>query len=578
MKTKTAVIIGSVILAFLAVVAGIYAATQIRGDVSSYAAKISKGHTFLERGDYDNAMLEFQSAIQLDDTQEDGYIGLSMVYRQQGRLDDAKSILQTGLQKSSSNARIQAQLMTNFPNQDAITGIRSDAAEYEPEAGKDLKNISSTVDSDLLRFLATATFSDYLYTYPDLSSRLDGDRCVVTFSNLNAALIYYDTADTRVIDHTTQEPYREFRPNEIIYYNISELFGGISSMTYENLNEVSGVSTLAQNGDSIEMELYGCRMIIPCREDGTATLNAQGTIYPTGVYTSTGDHVLTGTIIDASNGSPVPGAELNFYAGFGTQGTHYSTVSDEIGKYTVNVAESGAFTVIISKLGYITETFQIYVTGLSAESHNNFTISTELGQGMYRIVLTWGALPPDLDSHLTGTASDGTYIHVYYQAMTAIARDGSNIAMLDVDDTDGYGPETTTIRDTNGSFYFDVVDYTKSTGVGGSGAQVKIYKGNSLAYTVTPDGSVGMEWRVCQIINGEIIIINQDKPIPTPAPTARPQTSRPQQTQAPVQPEIPISDYPGSGDQVILEPFPFEDIGGDGEYIVIGDFDPHLWG
>lgn len=132
-----------------------------------------------------------------------------------------------------------------------------------------------------------------------------------------------------------------------------------------------------------------------------------------------------------------------------------------------------------------------------------------------RIVLTWGADPVDLDSHLTGPSPAGGRFHVYYgdqEFFTDGTYNGNSaanlVAELDYDDVTSYGPEVTTIHVMiPGTYYFYVHDYTtysdaSSLVMADSGACVKVYYGNSTTpaatYTITP-GKRGTIWNVCQL-------------------------------------------------------------------------------
>jgi len=96
-----------------------------------------------------------------------------------------------------------------------------------------------------------------------------------------------------------------------------------------------------------------------------------------------------------------------------------------------------------------------------------------------RIVLNWGAEPLDLDSHLMFQGN-----HIYFSSKT-----GSD-ALLDVDDTNSYGPETITIsRKHDGQRYvYAVHDYSDLNRHGldhlaKSGARVYVYVGQTLIKT-----------------------------------------------------------------------------------------------
>ncbi|MBB3226454.1 hypothetical protein FHW69_001044 [Luteibacter sp. Sphag1AF] len=123
-----------------------------------------------------------------------------------------------------------------------------------------------------------------------------------------------------------------------------------------------------------------------------------------------------------------------------------------------------------------------------------------------RIVLTWGANPRDLDSHIVYPGNN-----IYYAS-----KRGTD-ANLDVDDTDSFGPETITLeRKHEGETYvYAVHDYThrgspSSTDLSASEAKVFVYVGQSLVRTYyVPTGKVGNLWTVFRITGeGEFQDIN----------------------------------------------------------------------
>lgn len=123
-----------------------------------------------------------------------------------------------------------------------------------------------------------------------------------------------------------------------------------------------------------------------------------------------------------------------------------------------------------------------------------------------RIVLNWGKYPSDLDSHLTFPGN-----HIFFQQ-----KDG-NLANLDVDDTDSYGPETITIENKKfgETYHYFVHDYSNkndldSYKLSASEAKVFVYVGQSLVKTYyIPKNKKGNVWNLFKINeNGEIIDIN----------------------------------------------------------------------
>ncbi len=110
-----------------------------------------------------------------------------------------------------------------------------------------------------------------------------------------------------------------------------------------------------------------------------------------------------------------------------------------------------------------------------------------------RIVLNWGAEPKDLDSHIVYPNN-----HVFFSNMH-----GTD-ALLDVDDTTSFGPETITVeRKHEGERYvYAVHNYSEganpnSTSLSASQAKVFVYVGQTLMKTYyVPTDKVGNLWTV----------------------------------------------------------------------------------
>lgn len=151
-------------------------------------------------------------------------------------------------------------------------------------------------------------------------------------------------------------------------------------------------------------------------------------------------------------------------------------------------ADDSTALLIIKKPGYSNLVVKCPCAGMT---YAISTVMTSL-DGM-RIVLNWGAEPRDLDSHL-----DFPHNHVYFN------QKGGTDALLDVDDTNGYGPETITInRKHDGERYVYAVHNFSDRGIPSSdrlsksGAKVFIYVGQTLIRTYyVPSNAAGNLWTV----------------------------------------------------------------------------------
>ena len=177
--------------------------------------------------------------------------------------------------------------------------------------------------------------------------------------------------------------------------------------------------------------------------------------------------------------------------------------SDSNGIYTMSY-NAGYYTLECTKEGFMT-TYKNIIVSTNDTSEQNISISPVLGEGDYRVVLTWGANPSDLDSHLFGTNADGSSYHVYYSNKNGYNATSERVANLDVDDTTSYGPETTTFTtDTTGTYEFYVDWYSGSGTWATSGGKVEVYRGAQLlgTYYVPNVNNRSGSWKVFTISNG----------------------------------------------------------------------------
>ncbi len=200
-----------------------------------------------------------------------------------------------------------------------------------------------------------------------------------------------------------------------------------------------------------------------------------------------------------------------------TSGTALSTTAttNSSGVYTFSGLAWGNYTAEISGTGYTTTYFNVICLGGTTVSNQNMAITAGLSTGQTRIVLTWGATPYDLDSHLTGPISGSTSrFHIYFSDQSYYS--GSSLyADLDWDDTTSYGPETITIyNQTTGMYRYSVLDYTNepsttSYELSNSGAQVKVYRAGQTTLTFNvPSNRVGTLWTVFEMNGTTITPVN----------------------------------------------------------------------
>ncbi len=179
-------------------------------------------------------------------------------------------------------------------------------------------------------------------------------------------------------------------------------------------------------------------------------------------------------------------------------------------------ASSGAWsTITASKSGYLPYTNSWLALRAGESSRLDFSLSPVHG-GRLRLVLNWGARPPDLDACLQTPEIQGASWLVWYQGANRGASNAPPYALLDFDRQDGYGPETITIdRFFPGAYHYYVHQFNETGGTGelrDSSAVVQVYDGEGLVQTVAiPTTGTGEYWDVLTIdgSTGGLTVINR---------------------------------------------------------------------
>lgn len=211
----------------------------------------------------------------------------------------------------------------------------------------------------------------------------------------------------------------------------------------------------------------------------------------------------------------ISGAEILFREGIGNlSGNVISTVYSDRNGIAQAELPPGAYTAEILMLDYESTFFSVY--SYPDCPIGGFYLSPVLGKGEMRIVLTWAEDPQDLDAHLFTPfveESTGTESHIWFRD-----REDSRGNRLDVDATNGYGPETVTVSAIEmGLYKYYVTDFTgciasspSSDRMSFSSALVQVYSENGLICSFhVPTGKEGVIWEVFEIRNHSIVPIHR---------------------------------------------------------------------
>jgi hypothetical protein len=203
---------------------------------------------------------------------------------------------------------------------------------------------------------------------------------------------------------------------------------------------------------------------------------------------------------DAVTGKPVEGAQVTF--------------GDDTRKTDVDGAVKFPFpedlaagedvrTLEFKRKGYVTAKLKVPFASKTL-FFNRFSVSPALAPGLVRIVLEWDKAPADLDAHLV--KENGW--HISFHDM----RKYQDLAWLDRDAMQGFGPETITVArfDPEATYSFHVHDFTaaasrRQSELRASKARVRLFTEAGLwkEFSVSPSLEGG-KWNVFTIVKGEV--------------------------------------------------------------------------
>ncbi|MCA9766314.1 MAG: carboxypeptidase regulatory-like domain-containing protein, partial [Carnobacterium sp.] len=196
-----------------------------------------------------------------------------------------------------------------------------------------------------------------------------------------------------------------------------------------------------------------------------------------------GTGTISGKLIDTFTGGQALGDfRLAFHEGYNYKNAEtIKEITTVSGKYAVDLP-AGIYTVYVTPLSsneinYQADTFFVKVLGNKTIEEQNGKVTPVLEKDQIRVVLTWGETPNDLDSHLTAELDSQEQFQISYRDKNKKINENAYYK-LDVDDTNQFGPETTTLSSpVGGKYTFSVFNYTNNTNqeLKNSGAMVKVY-------------------------------------------------------------------------------------------------------
>ena len=204
---------------------------------------------------------------------------------------------------------------------------------------------------------------------------------------------------------------------------------------------------------------------------------------------------VTGTVTHALNGSPIASASVRVV------NTSLQTSTDANGRFTLNDVPQGSRTIEAIAIGFVTNSVPVNIVGGQTQAVSISLSPIVSFPDQIRIILNWGAVPLDLDSHLCVPSTPP--FEIYYDNKGRL--DASPFALLDIDDTTGFGPETVTISAPSpsppprfaGTYRYFVRNFSRTPPLTTSDAFVQVLNSNTeIARFTVPTTGTGLDWEV----------------------------------------------------------------------------------
>lgn len=508
-------VVGIVLVAIITVGAVIVIWTGSEKN-QKYVSAIQAGNVYYNAGDYQNAIAQYEIAIAVDNKQETGYLNIASAYIAAGNYEKADVTLKNALAYVDTDAiRERIVLVEDLLHREKEkeTVVIQEVLS-EDKIDELSKNIQLEVS--LFDMVSAYTYTDYVRDFGKKALSSQGKKLTAYYDNMDFEIVFYDLANEIVIASNKTEPIATAKPNEVSFQSLRRIFAGSSeqfAVSYEKLQELFG-ETLSFNKDTngnyyIQAEYDNCRIYIQTTKDGSiVTENAWNRIEPLNRSRKEVEEGVDGEVSGYVKNA-VTGQGMSSVLKLREKGKKVGNVLYEIksavnGSYTF-AGKQGKYTAEVSAKGYVTEYVDLEIVKGQTKTGFNVILSPEVAEGEIRIVLSWGSAPADLDGHAEGVSSSGSSFAINYQNKSV-----NGVGKLDVDDRNGYGPETITITDAGAEFTYFVVDYLAEGTMNQSNAIVKVYlPGKSQAVTYKVPSADGMIWEVFSYKDGTLTVNNQ---------------------------------------------------------------------
>lgn len=497
-KTRVIAIIAAAAVLVIAVIGFLFMTKGL--NVKSYRISLEEGKKYFLENDFENAVLAYQAAVEANPESEEAALGLTTSYMEIKDYTNAKSVIRRFLGKYESGELTMLLNRINF----LYYGIGDSASLTQEEI--DQMSQAVALNKTTWNEFGELTFNAYKKRYPDSKAKTNEKGTPTLTCSSVKRICYFENTET--LDKGGN-PKENAYPSRIELMDLGVVFNNFNEMlSYEKLKEIFEKKVEKKYDDILGCDAvfatYGDDVLVmACDKNGNIlSKNAQNyVLLSAGISPKC---AVNGKISDSTTGKNLK-AEITITSLTDSQMEEIKLRSNDNGNYSSELS-AGKYTFTIESEGYITDKTEFMIKEDQKAFKKDFALSPELYEGEIRIVLEWGSAPQDLDPYLF----DDRNQRVYFGAKNLKDSKGE-IASLDLDDRNGYGPETITVYRTDRNYNYIVHDHMRenSKSVQKSNATVKVYMpGKETVIIKVPQGE-GNVWEVLEINNGELKIVNE---------------------------------------------------------------------
>ena len=273
-KVRSRFLIGVLVVIAIALVTSAAVLITFGVRQNKYSSAIQNANHYFTSGDYQNAIVEYENAIAIDNKKESAYLNLANVYINLGEYNLALNTVERGLALISSERLFQQKAEISTLIASARTAQEAAQAMTTEEIAQYSADIS--LENNVFDMVAAYTYTEYYRDYGNVSAVKSGSSVSVNYVNGGFSTTYYDITNEKVLDSATGMPYATVKPVEVSFHSLYKIFSSASekfAVSYAKLQEIFG-NTLEfdQDGASgmyyITAEYKKCKISIETDSNG----------------------------------------------------------------------------------------------------------------------------------------------------------------------------------------------------------------------------------------------------------------------------------------------------------------------